>query len=241
MKLTVIGSAPAVAVEGVPQSGYLIQDEQDTVLFDCGSGVAEQLVKKDVVGHLSAIVISHVHADHVADLISLGYTSKLIYAKQIELWVHEKSLQALRKIFYALGDEKLLEEWFILKTFCNNFQVGQLFIESQEVPHDPKTPTFALKCSSQGKSIAYSADCFYNQELIDFAKNTDVFICEATIPKFDPQVAHMDFKQAASTIKDSQAITGLFCHIHPVFYDLALQKVQTDNIDIAHTGKVIEL
>ena len=53
----------------------------------------------------------------------------------------------------------------------------------QDVPHF--TETFAIDIASinGGGRITYGADCSPNEQLVEFAKDTDLLIVEATLPR----------------------------------------------------------
>ena len=52
----------------LPCSSYLIQYQQTAILLDCGFGSFESYAALAPNTPLDAIVVSHAHADHVADL-----------------------------------------------------------------------------------------------------------------------------------------------------------------------------
>jgi ribonuclease BN (tRNA processing enzyme) len=70
--LHVLGCAPASGNPGEPCSGYLVTAGGSRILLDCGPGVLSSLLARDPAP-LDGIVLSHLHFDHVADLIPLGF------------------------------------------------------------------------------------------------------------------------------------------------------------------------
>ena len=72
LALTVLGGSPAWPNPGQAASGYLVESADTRLLMDCGSGIAAELRAHDP-GPLTAIVISHFHADHWFDLVPLHY------------------------------------------------------------------------------------------------------------------------------------------------------------------------
>lgn len=73
MKLTVLGcNGPYPAPDGAC-SGYLLQEGDTGVLLDCGAGVLAQLEKHMPPQNLTAIVLSHLHYDHMSDMLPLIY------------------------------------------------------------------------------------------------------------------------------------------------------------------------
>ena len=73
MRLTVLGKYGPFPAPGGATSGYLIEQGDTRVLFDCGSGVLTRLLAQCPLEQLDAVVLSHLHEDHVADMQVLAY------------------------------------------------------------------------------------------------------------------------------------------------------------------------
>ena len=74
MRLTVLGSSGGTPSRTNPASGYLIEADDATIWVDCGTGTFMELARLVDPGRLSAVVVSHIHVDHCADLYGLyGY------------------------------------------------------------------------------------------------------------------------------------------------------------------------
>ncbi len=73
MRLTVLGKSPSWQDAGGACSGYLLEDDETTVLIDCGNGVFGKLREQIDYVDVDAVVISHLHADHFLDLIPYAY------------------------------------------------------------------------------------------------------------------------------------------------------------------------
>ena len=68
MRLTVLGKSPSWQDAGGACSGYLIEEDGATVVLDCGNGVFSKLRLYRDYTKVDAVVISHLHADHIATL-----------------------------------------------------------------------------------------------------------------------------------------------------------------------------
>ena len=73
MKLTVLGCNGPYPAPGGACSGYFLQEGDTGVLLDCGAGVLAQLEKHMPPQNLTAIVLSHLHYDHMSDMLPLIY------------------------------------------------------------------------------------------------------------------------------------------------------------------------
>ena len=75
LKLEIIGCSGGAPEPGGACSCYLVQGGGATVLLDCGPGALPRLAKRVAPEAVDAIILSHMHQDHVLDL--LPYTRVL--------------------------------------------------------------------------------------------------------------------------------------------------------------------
>ena len=73
-----LGKSPAWQDAGGACSGYLVESAECVLLLDCGCGVFGKLRAARDYAEVDAVVISHLHADHILDLVP--YASALTYA-----------------------------------------------------------------------------------------------------------------------------------------------------------------
>src|SRR3954447_3666910 len=70
MRITVLGKSPAYQDAGGACSGYLVEGGGVRVLLDCGPGVFAKLRLLTSYVEIDAVLISHLHADHVMALFT---------------------------------------------------------------------------------------------------------------------------------------------------------------------------
>jgi ribonuclease BN (tRNA processing enzyme) len=89
-----------------------------------------------------------------------------------------------RQIVGCWGNEDLIESAFSLSEYemPDELEVGPFAIRFCEVPHNVATNAVELSCDGGGK-LTYSADCSPNDELVEFARGTDMLLIEATLPR----------------------------------------------------------
>ena len=73
MKLTILGCNGPYPGAGGACSGYLLSEDDTHVLIDCGAGVIANLVRHIPWEALDAVVLSHLHYDHMSDLLPMQY------------------------------------------------------------------------------------------------------------------------------------------------------------------------
>jgi ribonuclease BN (tRNA processing enzyme) len=200
MRLTVLGKSPSWQDAGGACSGYLIEEDGTSVLVDCGNGVFAKLRQHIDYVDLDAVVISHLHADHFLDLVPYSYA--LTYAPRQqpvpvdrwpgtdcpacpELHVPPGAQKLFRRVVGAWGNEDLIENAFELREYdpSSEIEIGPIRITFQPVPHF--TETFAMSISSANGSgrIVYGADSSPTEALAEFARDADLMLVEATLPR----------------------------------------------------------
>jgi ribonuclease BN (tRNA processing enzyme) len=200
MRLTVLGKSPSWQDAGGACSGYLIQEGDTAVLVDCGNGVFGKLREHIDYVDVDAVVLSHLHADHFLDLVPYSYA--LTYAPRqqpvpVDRWpgtdcpacplLHAPpgARQLFRRVVGAWGNEDLIEKAFELREYdpSEEIEIGPLRISFQSVPHF--TETFAMSISSTNGSgrIVYGADSSPTEALTEFARDADLMLVEATLPR----------------------------------------------------------
>lgn len=194
MILTVIGRWGAYPSAGEATSGYLVEEGDTKVLLDCGSGVLSTLAQRVGLFELDAVVITHYHADHCADLNCLQYAVMI-----------ESLLGKRTKPFTAWGpgqtDRLSCQEYCQGRSYLrlDSFQIGPLAFSVHKTRHD--IDCYALRVSGGGKSLVYSGDTGFFPELASFAAGAGCFLCEASFYEEDSRYeAHHLTAAAASRL-----------------------------------------
>ena len=200
MRLTVLGKSPSWQDAGGACSGYLIEEDDTVVLVDCGNGVFAKLRERVDYVDVDAVVISHLHADHFLDLVPYSYA--LTYAPRqqpvpVDRWpgtdcpacpvlhVPPGARDLFRRVVGSWGNEDLIENAFELREYeaSSEIEIGPIRIRFQPVPHF--TETFAMSISSTNGAgrIVYGADSSPTEALEEFARDAELMLVEATLPR----------------------------------------------------------
>lgn len=76
MKLTILGSGSPEAYLRRASSGYLVEVGPDRILFDCGGGVFDNLLRSGrLPSDVTHIVFFHLHSDHMMDYARLVHAA----------------------------------------------------------------------------------------------------------------------------------------------------------------------
>jgi ribonuclease BN (tRNA processing enzyme) len=200
VKLTVLGKSPSWQDAGGACSGYLVEEGDTAILIDCGNGVFSKLrMFRDYVD-IDAVVLSHLHADHMLDLVPFAYA--LTYAPRqqpvpVDRWpgtdeparpeLHAPpgARETFRRLTGTWGPEDLIENAFRLREYemSDELEIGSVRVSFQAVPHF--VDTYAMRFSSTNGTgrLVYGADCSPTEELARFAEDSDLMLVEATLPR----------------------------------------------------------
>lgn len=233
MLITVIGSSGSVSGPESAASCYLVQatvgEETTSVVLDLGSGAYGHLSRYLDPGRIDALLLSHLHADHVVDATSL----------EVHLKYAPSGPYPLLPVYGPEGTEARLRE---LTGFCDAppkndiapypytfhtwntgevAQIGCLSIEVFEVEHT--VPAYAMRISGPAESgkgtatMTYSGDTDSCEGLVHAARDSDLFLCEAAFEEGRDTVRgiHLTGKRAGQAASDADAKRLALTHIPP--------------------------
>jgi ribonuclease BN (tRNA processing enzyme) len=200
VRITVLGKSPSWQDADGACSGYLVEDDGVRVLIDCGNGVFGKLRRFADYLDVDAALISHLHADHFLDLVPYSYA--LTYAPRQQpvpvanrpgtddparprLIAPEGARKTFRRVVGAWGNDDLIENAFALEEYEQGeiVDVNGLSFRFQEVPHFTETFAINITASNGGGRFTFGADCRPGEELIEVARDTDLLMVEATLPR----------------------------------------------------------
>lgn len=183
LTLTVLGTASPHPQPGRPCSGYLLRGGGAEVWVDAGPGTFAELQRHTDPTRLSAIWISHLHADHSADLLPALYGlayGGLTPPAPIPVYSPGDCAQRLAG-FFGRPDTAFLGGIFDFRTLHDGHTArhGDLLLTSTAVAHDVEA--YGLRAGCEGRVLAYSGDSGPCAGLTQLAADADLFLCEADI------------------------------------------------------------
>jgi ribonuclease BN (tRNA processing enzyme) len=213
--LHVLGCAPASGNPGEACSGYLVTAGGSRVLLDCGPGVLSSWLARDAAP-LDAIVLSHLHFDHVADLIPLGYAHAFGLAddwKPPALHAPPGGIKRLRALCEASGHggDHLTACGLTVSEYDPGEQlaIGGARLTFRELVH-PGT-SHAIRVEAGGAALVYSGDTALTPALGAHAAGADLLLTEATaLPASE---FHLPAGEAGRIARESGCKALLLTHL----------------------------
>jgi ribonuclease BN (tRNA processing enzyme) len=219
VRLTVIGSSPAWPNPGSAHSGYLVEGPEK-LLLDCGPGVLGRLRESLAWPDVDAIAITHFHLDHWGDLVPWVWGSFYLSTNgpvpRPRLFVQPGGTEFLASLGERLGFPDMFERAFELSEYGEGvpFSTGALTVTPVRVPHYT-LQTYAFRVENSDRVLAYSGDSAPCQELVEAARDADLFVCEATLLRGDldgqPR-GHLSLEEAVEAFEESNASRLLVTH-----------------------------
>lgn len=217
--LTVCGSAGTHVGPGRACSGYLVTAGQDRLLLDCGNGSLANVQRRCALTDLDAVVVSHCHPDHFADLYSLYYALRFHPDGPREVAVHAPAGAEQFVVQLLDGDRE-----HTFGQVCRfrdaaaggTLRVGDVTVTFFRANHPIET--LAMRLEAGGAVIAYSADSHTSAELVECARGADLFVCDATWLERQrplPGGIHMTGLEAGRTATEAGVDRLLLTHVIP--------------------------
>lgn len=164
---------------------------------------------------LDAIWISHLHADHSADLLTAYYA--LLFADvsrpPVPLYGPPGIADRLAGFLTNGPVRSPIEDAFAITELHDGHQatVGSLRLTTAAVEHG--IPAFGVRIEAEGRSLTYSGDTAACQSLVELARGTDVLLCEAESTEKTPDMAHHTPEDAGETASQAGAGRLVVTHV----------------------------
>ncbi|MFF9812956.1 MBL fold metallo-hydrolase [Streptomyces sp. NPDC014006] len=218
LTLTVLGTASPHPGPGRPSSGYLLRGGGAEVWVDAGFGTFAELQKYTDPARLAAVWISHLHADHSADLLAAVYGlafGGLTPPEPVPVYAPEGCAQRLAG-FFGRPDAGFLAGILDVRPLYDGHVArhGDLTLTARAVVHD--TEAYGLRAECRGSVLAYSGDSGPCGALTELARDADLFLCEADIGAHrEGEQVHLTPEDAGRTAREAPARRLLITHVGP--------------------------
>jgi ribonuclease BN (tRNA processing enzyme) len=201
VRLTVIGCGDAFGSGGRSNTCFWLETGASTVAVDFG---ATSLVALKRMGFdpnkLDAIFISHLHGDHFGALPFLLLDAQFDSRRETPLTIVgpvglQARLTAAQEVFFPGSSSN---SWrfplSVVDLPCGKpYRVAGLDLLSFEVIHPSGAPATALRMTAGARTLTYSGDTSWTDELVQAAAGADLLISEC-YRLTDAPANHLDLK-----------------------------------------------
>ncbi len=185
LEVRVIGSGPAAPQVDTGSSGLLITLGDDRLLIDCGPGTISRLRRTMDPRTLSAVLVTHFHADHYLDLVALRYLFPWPGVSGDRLPVHlpPGGNERLRALAGLINERPtFFSDAFDIREYepSVDLAIGGLHVEFHEAQH--YVPAWSVRLTTPaGAVVAYTGDSGPCDALQLVAHDADLLVIEATL------------------------------------------------------------
>jgi len=249
--LYVAGSSSAVPRPNRANSSYLVRSRDLTLALDLGSGALAKLLAVQDVTALGALIVSHMHADHFFDIVPLRYALK-----------YEMKRTSLLPVFLPPGGQKKL------RTVVSPFARGRSFFEGtmDVAEYAPASElhingagisfaktrhyidAYAMRIQLGDGTVVFSADTAPTQNVIDLARDADIFLCETGLGAAGEERGrrgHSNAKEAGAMAQAAGVKHLVLTHYsaseRPADLERAARASFSGNVTIADDGMEISI
>ena len=211
MKLTIVGCSGSFAGPDSPASSYLVQAEHEgrtwNLLLDLGNGALGSLQRFLDPLAIDAIVLSHLHPDHCADLsglhVVLRYHPVSPQSVSVPIWGPRGTGLRIARSAGVTDDEandpSQLEPEFDFRELTDHgsFTVGPFTVTAYHVNHP--VDAFGLRVEADGKVLAYTGDTDSTPALSPLLAGADLALMDSAFcdERDDAEGIHLSGRRAA--------------------------------------------
>ena len=179
MRITVLGGCGAWPAAGQACSGYLVEHDGYHLLIDPGYATLPRLLEHLDAADIDAVLVTHGHPDHCADL------NPLLRARVLS--DHPPAPLPAYALPGALDAVLALDTRMFARTRPvavndiepgRRFYIGPFAVDTRLLPH--YIPNAGVRLSAGGATLAYTGDCGADPGVVELARGSDLLIADAT-------------------------------------------------------------
>lgn len=214
MQLTILGNNGPYPETGGACSGYLICDDarKTRILIDCGTGVLANLRKYVLPRDLDAVILTHLHYDHMSDMLPMIYALQFA-PRDMPLPVYlpdsPENVRALLNV--PAYDLRLMDA----------FQIGDMRISFAPMRHPVETRGVRIECD--GRTFVFTGDTNETDSIDALAQGCDLLMMGAGLSRDDwhENAPHLSAERCA---RHAAALHTrlLITHLNPKYDPAAL-------------------
>ena len=224
MQLIILGSGTSIPIADRASPSLALIFDSAPILFDMGPGTLRQLANAGLdYEKIEQIFITHFHPDHTADLVHFLFASRnpstlkrrrpFVITGPKGLAGLVSSLQDTYPNWLTLPSDMMkIEE--IETSGISTREYGGFKMTTGPTNHTPNSLAYRVE-TPDGKSIVYSGDTGFCDEVVDLAQGADLLILESSFPDGHEVEGHLTPSQAGLIASRANVSQLLLTHFYP--------------------------
>lgn len=233
MSVTILGSGTCVPSLRRSSCSVLVKITNEALLFDSGAGTMRRLLEAGTdIYDISFVFYSHFHPDHTGEFVPFIFANKypdgnrrrrpLTFVGSRGLRAFYDKLKAVYGSWIEL-DSGLMKIIELSNTNSDSRRFDFFKVESAPVLHSTESIAYKIT-NSNGKSVVYSGDTDFSDNLVSLSQNVDVLICESALPDELKVKGHLTPSLAGKIAADAQVKQLILTHFYPECDDVDIEK-----------------
>jgi ribonuclease BN (tRNA processing enzyme) len=219
VEVVVLGAHGTWPPAGGATSGLLVRHMGTNIVLDVGTGTLANLQEHVGLFDVDAVLISHSHPDHVADLYS--YVMARLFSPErpprIPLYVAPRVLERFAPLLADDSGDMRVDEAFDVRQVepGEDLHVGDVAVATAPMRHS--VPTFGVRVTAGGAAMAYSADTGPSDDLVLLARGAGLLVAEASWQEDgqDRPPIHLTAREAGEAAGRAGVERLVLTHIRP--------------------------
>ena len=218
-KVTVLGCSGTYPANGNACSSYLVDDGRSQLLLDAGNGSLARLTQVVDITDIDGVVLSHLHPDHFVDLVAMAYALRFHPSGplEVDVWAPAGAEEMLTRHLDDDSKEKFGANVRVHEIGPGTrVSVGDISLQTFDSNHPANA--MSVRVEAGGAVVAYSGDTGGSDELVECARDADLFICDATWTNGSgphPPGLHLTGEEAGRHAARARARRLLITHVSP--------------------------
>jgi ribonuclease Z len=213
LKVTMLGTGVGIPQPGRSQAAVLVESEQP-LLLDCGAGT---MLRLDQVGanleSIDTVVVTHLHLDHVSDLMALANARFLADLPGLQLFGPEGTKEYLQKAKSLYPNLSDMDVAIMELVPMDSISVKGFDIFAEEARHS--VTALAYRLEADDRVVVYSGDTEPSPRVAALAKGADLLVHECSFPEPFDVTNHSTPKKLGSMIKNQGIKRVVLTHVYP--------------------------
>jgi len=229
MELIILGSGTGVPSLRRGSPAALLKEGDQSILLDGGSGTLVRMLGAGVTyKDVDAVLYTHIHPDHCADLVPLIFACKYQEDPRAQdlLIVGGKGFRD-----YFEGLQWVHGSWMEPETFrihirevaADEVSIGDLRITTLPLEHAPQSVGYRI-ISPGGHVVVYSGDTDYCPNIVELAGGADLLLLECSFPEGQKVAGHLTPSLAGRIAQEAGCRRLVLTHFYPPCDQSDIQK-----------------
>jgi ribonuclease BN (tRNA processing enzyme) len=234
----ILGSGTIVPSLEKSACSVLLKIGQTRLVLDTGPGTIRRLLETDTtIFDISHICYSHFHPDHISEIVPFLFGTKYpdagLQKHPLTLFGGKGFIKFYNGLKAVFGDWMTPESnWLQLHDLSEDnytdHQFNNFKLQVAAMNHHPESLAYRIQLND-GRNVVYSGDTDYCENLVSLSRQTDLLICECSMPDNLKVSGHLTPKLAGTIANKAQAKKLILTHLYPPCdqVDLIAQASQT--------------